>query len=98
VEIRASKSKKNKQEMAKKRYKQAKKVFPISLGAGCRRFESCHSDHLSSKNRLLGGFSALKVCFLASLGHIQTVVREVKWRLYPWNGRMPKTAKSLTNP
>ena len=84
--------------MAKNRYKRVEKVFSISLGAGCRRFESCHSDHLSSKNRLLGGFSALKVCFLASLGHIQTVVREVKWRLYPWNGRMPKTAKSLTNP
>jgi len=32
VEIRASKSKKNKQEMAKKRYKQAKKVFSIPLG------------------------------------------------------------------
>ena len=38
--------------MAKNRYKQAKKVFSISLGAGCRRFESCHSDHLSQKNRL----------------------------------------------
>ena len=23
-----------------------------ALGAGCRRFESCHSDHLSWKNRL----------------------------------------------
>ena len=30
-----------------------------ALGAGCRRFESCHSDHLSWKNRLFGGFSAL---------------------------------------
>ena len=38
--------------MAKNRYKQAKKVFSIPLGAGCRRFESCHSDHLSQKNRL----------------------------------------------
>ena len=28
-----------------------------ALGAGCRRFESCHSDHLSQKNRLKGGFS-----------------------------------------
>ena len=36
-----------------------------ALGAGCRRFESCHSDHLSQKNRLLGGFSALKVHFLS---------------------------------
>ena len=32
--------------MAKNRYKQVKKVFSISLGAGCRRFESCHSDHV----------------------------------------------------
>ena len=34
-----------------------------ALGAGCRRFESCHSDHLSQKNRLKGGFSALLVQF-----------------------------------
>ena len=26
------------------------------LGAGCRRFESCHSDHLSWKNRLFRRF------------------------------------------
>ena len=42
--------------MAKNRYKQAKKVFPISLGAGCRRFESCHSDQLPQKNRLFRRF------------------------------------------
>lgn len=30
--------------MAKNRYKRAKKVFPISLGAGCREFESPISD------------------------------------------------------
>ena len=45
VEIRASKSKKNKQEMAKKRYKQAKKVFSIPLGPSGREFESPISDH-----------------------------------------------------
>ena len=38
--------------MAENRYKRAEKVFLISLGAGCRRFESCHSDHLSWKSRL----------------------------------------------
>ena len=26
------------------------------LGAGCRRFESCHSDHISWKNRLFRRF------------------------------------------
>ena len=30
--------------MAKNRYKQAKKVFPISLGAGDRAFEPRYSD------------------------------------------------------
>ena len=33
--------------MAKNRYKQAKKVFSISLGARCREFESPHSDHMN---------------------------------------------------
>ena len=49
--------------MTKNRYKQAKKVFPISLGAGCRRFESCHSDHLSQKNRLKRRFFCVKSSF-----------------------------------
>ena len=31
-----------------------------ALGAGCRRFESCHSDHLSSKNRLFRRFFCVK--------------------------------------
>ena len=38
VEIRAPKSKWNKLKSAENRYKRAEKVFPISLGAGCRRF------------------------------------------------------------
>ena len=50
------------------------------------------------KTAFLGGFSALKVRFLRVIDHITTVFREVKWRLYPWNGRMPKNAKSLTHP
>ena len=45
VEIRASKSKWNKLKSAENRYKRAEKVFPISLGARCRVFESPHSDH-----------------------------------------------------
>ena len=44
VEIRASKSKWNKLKSAENRYKRAKKVFPISLGARCREFESPISD------------------------------------------------------
>ncbi len=51
--------------MAKNRYKQAKKVFSISLGAGCRRFESCHSDHLFQKNRLKGRFFCVKSLFFS---------------------------------
>ena len=43
AEIRASKSKWNKLKSAENRYKRAEKVFPISLGAGCRAFESPHS-------------------------------------------------------
>ena len=35
--------------MAENRYKQAKKVFSISLGAGCRGFKSLHSDQKGSK-------------------------------------------------
>ena len=44
------------------------------------RFESCHSDHLSQKNRLKRRFFCVKSLFLDSLGHIPTMVREVKWR------------------
>ena len=33
--------------MAKKCHKCPEKVFCTSLGAGCRRFESCHSDHMN---------------------------------------------------
>ena len=51
--------------MAKNRYKQAKKVFSISLGAGCRRFESCHPDHLFQKNRLKGRFFCVKSLFFS---------------------------------
>ena len=60
AELRASKSKWNKLKSAENRYKRVEKVFPISLGAGCRRFESCHSDHLSSKNRLKRRFFCVK--------------------------------------
>ena len=63
VEIRASKSKWNKLKSAENRYKRAEKVFRISLGAGCRRFESCHSDHLSQKNRLFRRF----FCVISSI-------------------------------
>ena len=31
-----------------------------ALGAGCRRFESCHSDHLFQKNRLFRRFFCVK--------------------------------------
>ena len=48
VEIRAPKSKQNKLKSAENRYKRAEKVFLIGLGAGCRRFESCHSDQKST--------------------------------------------------
>ena len=48
VEIRAPKSKRNKLKSAKNRHKRVKKVFPISLGPGCREFESRHSDHKST--------------------------------------------------
>ena len=34
-----------------------------ALGAGCRRFESCHSDHLSWKNRLKRRF----FCVISSI-------------------------------
>ena len=34
--------------MAKNRYKRVEKVFSISLGARCRRFESCRPDHKST--------------------------------------------------
>ena len=46
AEIRASKSKWNKLKSAENRYKRAEKVFPISLGARCRVFESPHSDQV----------------------------------------------------
>ena len=36
--------------MTKNRYKQAKKVFPISLGCGSRAFESRHSDQTPLKS------------------------------------------------
>ena len=49
VEIRASKSKQNKQETAKNRYKQAKKVFCTSLGPGDRAFEPHYSDQNPSE-------------------------------------------------
>ena len=35
--------------MAKNRYKRVEKVFSISLGAGCRRFESCRPDQNPSE-------------------------------------------------
>ena len=34
-----------------------------ALGAGCRRFESCHSDHLSWKSRLLRRFFCVNSSF-----------------------------------
>jgi len=59
--------------MSKNRYKQAKKVFSISLGPSGRRFEPCHSDHKSTvilielwwafsipENRLKSDFSAVQ--------------------------------------
>ena len=36
-----------------------------ALGAGCRRFESCHSDHLSQKNRLKRRFFCVKSLFFS---------------------------------
>ena len=36
----------------------------IGLGAGCREFESPHSDHLSQKNRLFWRFFCVFVLFL----------------------------------
>ena len=63
VEISASKSKQNKLKSTKNRYKRVEKVFSISLGAGCRRFESCHSDHLSLENRLFRRF----FCVISSI-------------------------------
>ena len=56
VEIWASKSKWNKLKSTKKRYKWAKKVFLISLGAGGPGFESPHSDQKLWKSAFLGGF------------------------------------------
>ena len=49
--------------MAKKRYKQAKKVFSIPLGAGGPGFESLHSDQLSLKNRLFRRFFCVNSSF-----------------------------------
>ena len=43
-----------------KGWKELEKKFLRPLGAGCRRFESCHSDHLSSKNRLFRRFFCVK--------------------------------------
>ena len=45
-----------------------------ALGAGCRRFESCHSDHLLQKNRLKRRF----FCVLSSVFAVLTIV--VLWR------------------
>ena len=53
--------------MAENRYKRAEKVFPISLGAGCRRFKSCHSDHFSLKNRLFRRF----FCVISSIFEVR---------------------------
>ena len=50
MEIRAPKSKRNKLKSAENRYKRAEKVFPISLGARCREFESPISDHSPLKS------------------------------------------------
>ena len=55
-------------------YKAPEKVEKFlfkSLGAGCRRFESCHSDHFSQKNRLKRRFfcvisSIFEVCLTTS--------------------------------
>ena len=38
-----------------------------ALGAGCRRFESCHSDHLSQKNRLFRRF----FCVISSIFEVR---------------------------
>ena len=57
------KSSGNRLKSTEKHHKSPEKIFSHCLGAGCRRFESCHSDQLSSKSRLLGGFSALIVRF-----------------------------------
>ena len=38
-----------------------------ALGAGCRRFESCHSDHLSSKSRLKRRF----FCVISSIFEVR---------------------------
>ena len=57
AEIRASKSKQNKQEMSKKRYKQAKKVFSVPLGPGDRAFEPHYSDQKPQERVAPGGFS-----------------------------------------
>ena len=38
-----------------------------ALGAGCRRFESCHSDHLSWKNRLKRRF----FCVISSIFEVR---------------------------
>lgn len=37
--------------------------FGLGLGAGCRRFESCHSDQFSLKNRLFRRFFLITVRF-----------------------------------
>ena len=63
AEIRASKSKWNKLKSAENRYKRAKKVFSIPLGAGGPGFESLHSDHFSLKNRLKRRF----FCVISSI-------------------------------
>jgi len=43
--------------MAENRYKRAEKVFPISLGAGCRGFESLHSDqNFDRKRKIISAF------------------------------------------
>lgn len=42
---RCLKSTGNRLKSAEKHYKSPEKIFSNCLGAGCRRFESCHSDH-----------------------------------------------------
>ena len=107
VETRVSKSSFSGIKGAKKERKMLEKSSTRYLGAGCRRFESCHSDQNSGKTAVFGGFSALKVqisCFEltpqisernGSKGENgSTAARSICRRFLIWPTTWPTQAKS----
>ena len=63
---RCLKSIRNRLKSTEKHYKSPEKTVSLCLGAGCRRFESCHSDQTAADDIVCGGlFYSILVYFPA---------------------------------